>query len=209
MAGGGVAGEGARVVSDRVTAVARSRRRTVLAAGLLLSTFALPVLAAGLLAVDDPNDTAGLLDVHEVRFFDGDGPPAWTVITFNDWTLRQLWDRGYVLLYLDTLGSPDPDYYVLVRADRRSLVGVLWRIRADGHDVNLFKVATRKRGGDGVRVSVPLRRLSIGDHRTLYRWSVLTLFTGNHCRRTCLDPAPDATMVEQPLPTGSPRRTPT
>jgi hypothetical protein len=205
MASDGVAGEGVTGASREATA-ARSRRRTALAAGLLLCMFALPVLAAGLLAVDDPNDTAGLLDVHEVRFFDGDGPPAWTVITFNDWTVRQLWDRGYVVLYLDTLGAPRPDYYVLVRADRRSLIGAMWRIRAGGNDAKLFKVATRARGNDGIKVSVPLRRLSIGAHRTLYRWSVLTLFTGNHCRRTCLDPAPDATMIEQPL---SPSPTPT
>jgi hypothetical protein len=188
----------------RATSPARPRRRTVVAAGLLLGIFALPVLAATLVKVDDPNDTSGLLDVHEVRFRDGEGPPAWTVITFNNWTPRKIWDRGYVLLYLDTLGSPEPDYYVLVRADRDSLIGSMWRERADGHDVRLFRVATRKRRGDGVRVDVPLRRLSIGAHRTLYRWSVLTLFTGNHCRRTCFDPAPDATMIEQPLPTSSP-----
>jgi hypothetical protein len=205
MAGGGVAEDGAH----RLRPAPPSRRRTVLAACLLLGTFALPVLAAGLVAVDDPNDTSGLLDVHEVRFVDGDGPPAWTVITFNDWTVRQLWDRGYVLLYLDTLGSARPDYYVLVRAERTSLLATVWRDRTGDHDVKLFGVHARRRGDDGVQVEVPLRRLSIGDHRTLYRWSVLTLFTGNHCRRTCLDPAPDATMVEQPLPRVSPTATST
>ena len=194
---------------SRAGTAARARRRTVLALGLLLCTFALPVLAARLVAVDDPNDTAGLLDVHEVRFVDGDGPPAWTIITFNRWTVRQIWDRGYILLYLDTIGSDRPDYYVLVRADRHALAGAMWRIRRTGDDVRLFTVATRKRGDHAAEVSVPLRRLSIGAHRTLYRWSVLTLFTGNHCRRTCLDPAPDGTMVEQPLPTASPSPSPT
>ena len=185
-----------------------SRQRSALAAALLACLLALPALAATLVAVDDPDDTRGLLDVHEVRFRDGAGPPAWTVITFHDWTPRQIWDRGYVLLYLDTLGSPTPDYYALVRAERDSLIGSVWRDRATGHDVRLFGVAVRARGGDGVEVDVPLRRLSIGAHRTLYRWSVLTLFTGNQCRRTCLDPAPDATMVEQPLPTASPSLSP-
>jgi hypothetical protein len=166
---------------------------------------ALPVVATWLLAVEDPDDTPGLLDVHEVRFRDARGePPAWTVITFHDWTPRAIWDRGYVLLYLDTLGSPESDYYAMVRADRRGLVGSIWRDRDSAPDVRLFDVPVRKRGGDGVEVDVPLRRLNVGSHRTLYRWSVRTLFTGGSCHRTCVDPAPDATMIEQPLPTSSP-----
>jgi len=200
MASGGVDVAGSARVSGR----GRGGARTALGALLLVATLALPVLAASLVAVTDGNDTNGLLDVHEVRFRDPSGPPQWTVITFNDWTARQLWDRGYVLLYLDTLGAPEPDYYVLVRADHDSLVGSLWRDRASGRDVKLQPIAVRTRGRDGVQVTVPLRRLSIGVHRTLYRWSVLTLFTGSNCRRTCRDPAPDATMVEQPLPTSSP-----
>jgi hypothetical protein len=178
---------------------------TVLA---VIAGLVLPVLAARLLAVEDPNDTAGLLDVHEVRFRDAGGePPAWTVITFRDWTTRAIWDRGYVLLFLDTLGSPRADYYALVRADRDRLVGSIWRDRAGATDHRLFVVAVRKRGGAGVEVRVPLRRLSVGTHRTLYRWSVATLFTGGACHRTCVDPAPDDTMVEQPLPTSSPTPT--
>jgi hypothetical protein len=168
----------------------------------VLAGLALPVLAAGILAVEDPNDTAGLLDVHEVRFRDDAGsPPSFTVITFQDWTPRQLWDRGYFLLYLDTTGSSLPDYHVLVRADRHGLSGSMWRERTEHR---LFDVAVRKRGGSGVEVLVPLGRLTIGSHRTVYRWSVRTLFTGGGCHRTCEDPAPDDSMVEQPLPSASP-----
>ena len=166
---------------------------------------ALPVLAARILAVEDANDTSGLLDVHEVRFRDPNGePPSWTVITFNDWTARTLWDRGYVLVFLDTLGSQASDYYALVRADADGLHATVWRDRAPARDRRLFSVPVRKRGGDGVEVSVPLRRLEVGRHRTLYRWSVMTLFNGGVCRRTCIDPAPDRSMVEQPLPSPSP-----
>ena len=176
----------------------------------VVAGLALPLLAARLLAVEDPNDTAGPLDVHEVRFRDPAGaPPAWTVITFRDWSVRQLWDRGYVLLFLDTLGSPRGDYYVLVRADRTDLEASLWRDRSGANDRRLFKIEVRKRGGSGVEVAVPLRRLSIGTHRTVYRWSVSTLFTGGTCHRTCVDPAPDDSMVEQPLPTASPTTSPT
>jgi hypothetical protein len=182
------------------------RRVTVAVTALaVLAGLALPVLAARLLAVDDPNDTAGLLDVHEVRFRDPSGaPPAWTVITFEEWTPRQLWDRGYVLLYLDTTGSPDPDYHVLVRTDRHGLSAGMWR---EGSEHRLFDVDVRKRGSSGVEVVVPLRRLVIGEHRSVYRWSVRTVFTGGPCHRTCQDAAPDDSMVEQPLPGASPTPT--
>jgi hypothetical protein len=190
-----------------VTATRRAAALTIfaVAAGL-----ALPVLAASLVAVDDPDDTAGRLDVHEVRLSDLSGtPPSWTVITFNDWTTRQIWDQGYILLFLDTKYAPDPDYFVLLRADRDRLVGTLWRDRDAARDDKLFAVPARRVGSDGARVSVPLDRLSIGPKRTLYRWSVTTLFTGKRCRRTCIDNAPDATMIEEPLPTPSPTPTPT
>lgn len=180
---------------------------TVLA---VLAGLALPVVAARFLAVEDRNDTDGRLDVHEVRFRDpADEPPAWTVITFRNWTPREIWDHGYVLLFLDTLGSPGSDYYVVVRADRDHLVGTLWRDRAGSTDRRLFAVAVRKRGGDGVEVRVPLRKLSIGAQRVVYRWSVTTLFSSGACRRICVDEAPDASMVEQPLPTSSPTASPT
>jgi hypothetical protein len=183
-----------------VTATRRATALTVLA---VVAGLALPVLAASLVAVDDPDDTAGRLDVHEVRFSHLSGnPPTWTVITFDDWTTRQIWDQGYVLLFLDTMHAPDPDYFVLLRADRQRLVGTLWR-DAD-RDRKLFAVPARRSGSNGAQVSVPLRKLRIGPNRTLYRWYVTTLFTGTHCRRTCIDNAPDATMIEQPLPTPSP-----
>jgi hypothetical protein len=177
--------------------------------GAVLAAVALPVLASKLL-ITDPNDTRGLLDIHEVRLRDVDGsPPSWTVITFSDWTTRKLWDRGYVLLNLDTLGTPETDYYALVRADRDRLRGSMWRHRTEARDVRLFNVEVRRRGDNGVAVWVPLRRLIVGVHRTVYRWSVTTLFTGGTCRRTCIDLAPDDSMVEQPIGTTSPTPSPT
>jgi hypothetical protein len=179
------------------------------AALAVLATVALPVLASRLRIID-PNDTRGLLDVHEVRLRDADGsPPSWTVITFGDWTPRKLWDRGYVLLNLDTLGTPGTDYYALVRADRDRLRGSMWRHRTKARDVRLFNVEVHRRGANGVAVWVPLRRLNIGAHRAVYRWSVTTLFTGGTCRRTCVDLAPDDSMVEQPIATTSPTPSPT
>lgn len=187
----------------------RGHRGAVVAASLaVVAAVALPVLASQLL-VSDANDTPGLLDVHEVRLRDLDGtPPSWTVITFNDWTPRSLWDRGYVLVNLDTRRSPEIDYYALVRADRDRLLAGMWRRRVDAPDRRLFSVPVRRRGDNGLRVWVPLGRLTVGAHRTVYRWSVTTLFSEGVCRRTCVDLAPDATMVEQPVsPSPSPSPT--
>ena len=179
------------------------RRAAALTVLAVVAGLALPVLAAFVVAVDDPADTRGLLDVHQVRFDDAnEGLPAWTVITFDEWTVRQIWDRGNVLLHLDTFGPADPDYYVLVRSDRNTLVATLWRDRET--DRKLFKVPVSKRGSRGVEVEVPLRKLTIGTGRTFYRWYVTTLFISGHCRQTCIDEAPDATMIEQPLPSASP-----
>lgn len=185
------------------------RRAGVLAAAVLVVAVALPVLASKLL-VTDANDTTGVLDVHEVRLRDPDGsPPSWTVFTFKDWTPRSLWDRGYFLLNLDTLGTAEADYYVVVRAERTGLRAGMWRRRADAIDRRLFSVRVRRRGDNGVRMWVRLGRLPIGPKRNVYRWSVTTLFTGGVCRRTCVDLAPDAGMVEQPLDPASPTPSPT
>jgi hypothetical protein len=189
----------------RVMPVARppGRRGVALALALALSVLAamaLPVLASTSF-ITDPNDTPGLLDVRDVRLRDLEGtPPSWTVTTFNDWTPRSLWDRGYLLLNLDTLGTPDVDYYVLVHSDRERLRGSMWRDRVDARDVRLFRVAVRRRGGNSLRISVQLGRLTIGVNREAYRWSVTSLFTSGVCRRTCVDRAPDAMMVEEPTP---------
>ena len=179
------------------------RRAAALTVLAVVAGLALPVLAAFVVAVDDPADTRGLLDVHQVRFDDAsDGLPAWTVITFDEWTVRQIWDRGNVLLHLDTFGRADPDYYVLVRSDRNTLVATLWRDRET--DRKLFKVPVSKRGSRGVEVEVPLRKLTIGTGRTFYRWYVTTLFTSNHCRQPCRRRAEHPPRARPRRPRGGP-----
>jgi hypothetical protein len=205
---GDEAGPRAARVTDTarvMRAAGRPGRRGAALAGALavLAAVALPVLASTAV-ITDPNDTSGRLDVREVRLRDLEGtPPSWTVTTFNDWTPRSLWDRGYLLLNLDTLGTPEVDYYVLVHSDRERLRGSMWRDRIDARDVRLFRVAVRRLGGNGLKLSVPLGRLRIGVNREAYRWSVTSLFTSGVCRRTCVDRAPDATMVDEPTPSPS------
>jgi hypothetical protein len=159
---------------------------------------------AALNVVNDPNDTRGALDVRTVRF-DPAKPPEWTVITFNSWTISSIWDRGYVIVYLDTKGDEDPDYYGLIRSDGEDVRADLYR-DLNTTDRRLRSLQAWKNGGHQVSLRIPLRFVKIGIHRTLYRWSVLTLFTSSKCHVPCIDPVPNSGMVDQTL---SPSPTPT
>jgi hypothetical protein len=190
--------------------VIRSRTvGTVVAAVVAVVAVALvlPALAAHTNQAD-PNDTAGPLDVRTVRFTHG-GAPTWRVATFARWSAAELWDRGYVMVELDTRGDDAVDRVVVVRSDGRDLTAILYRVRSDGSQVAVRTLAADKDGSRGARVSVALRELAVGSARTSYRWAVLTVFSGPGCSRTCLDHVPDEGMVEQLLPGVTPTPTPT
>jgi hypothetical protein len=157
--------------------------------------------------VQDPNDTRGLLDVRRVVFEPDIHPPRWTVVTFSPFTVEATRDRGFVFVYLDTIGDERFDYYALILSDGRHLAGSLWRDPKRGPDVRLMGLDVRHDPDADVAVRIPLGRLEIGEFRTVYRWSVVTTFTGRVCRSTCLDRVPDEGTFEQPI--GSPTPTPT
>ena len=159
--------------------------------------------------INDPNDTRGILDVRKVRL-DHVGGTEFTVITFTDWTATSIWDRGNGYVFLDTEGGDEPEYFVVVRSTGSDLQASLWRDRRERRDLFLRNVKVRRRSSDGVSVAVPIRSLEFGQFRTSYSWWAMTSFTGEVCRRTCLDRAPDDGAVEQwrpgmsPTPTNSP-----
>lgn len=155
----------------------------------------------------DPNDTRGPLDARAVRFTHG-GDPRWQVLTFTRWTVNEMWDRGYVIVELDTRRDDGIDHLAVVRSDGRTLTGTLYRVRSDGRQVEIGPLDTDKAGAHGAWVSVALHTLTIGSDRTSYFWSLLTSFTGGGCPRTCLDRVPDEGMVEQLLPGVTPSPTP-
>jgi hypothetical protein len=128
--------------------------------------------------------------------------------TFERWTTTDIWDRGYVVVELDTKGDEAIDHLAVVRSDGRDLEGILYRIRRDGGQVAIGVVGADRDGARGAAVSVALRKLTIGSGRTSYRWVVLTMFTGPGCPRTCVDLVPDEGMVEQLLPGVTPTPTP-
>ncbi|GIU97755.1 MAG: hypothetical protein KatS3mg013_1558 [Actinomycetota bacterium] len=163
----------------------------------------------------DPNDTPGRLDVRVVRFEDPPGTgPEWTVITFDPWTVGQMWDRGWVYLLLDTRGDEAADHLVVVRSDGRRLLGSLWRVATGtGRDRYLRAVAAEKVGERAAWVRLPLRALTFGPSRTFYRWWVQTWW---ECEGRCADRAPDVGseltyrpgMSPSPSPSPSPEPPP-
>jgi hypothetical protein len=182
----------------------------VLVAFVVAIAFALPA-SANHTRQTDPNDVDGRFDLETVRFDHDSPPPRWTFVTFASWTLAQVWDRGYLLVELDTLGDEEPDYVAVIRSDGRDLDARLFRLRADGRQVEVDTLATGKDGGRSAWVAVALRKLTIGGSRTSYFWAALSSFTAADCPLTCLDRVPDEGMVEQPLPgiTPTPMPTPT
>ena len=178
---------------------------TVLAVGALL-WLAVPALAHHT-DQTDPNDTPGTMDLEAVRF-DHEETPTWRFVTFASWTVRQMWDHGYLVVQLDTRGGPAVDYLAVVRSIGSELEANLFRVRHDGREVEIDRLRTDKSGSSAAWVSMSLNKVTMGPSRTSYFWSALSSFTGPACRQTCFDAVPDEGMIEQPLPSVSPSPTP-
>jgi hypothetical protein len=156
----------------------------------------------------DGNDVDGRLDVRAVRF-DHNPAPSWTFVTFGSWTLEEIWDRGQFVVRLDTRADEDNDLLIVVRSDGRQMLANLFRIRADGREIDLGKVQVDKISRRGLEVTVALRKLGVGRGRTSYTWTALALLTSASCRTVCIDRIPDEGRVEQLLPGVSPSPSPT
>jgi hypothetical protein len=207
MARLGVAAEGERMRWSR-------SQRTIAPFACAVITVALIAAIAGAHDTDitDPNDTRGKLDIQEVRLAHQPGPPRWAIVTFGEWRTKQIWDRGYLIVMLDTRRGVAAEHYLLVRSTGPTLVGSLWRIRSVGPDSYLGSAPVKRWSRRNATVQVRLSRLEFGASRTFYRWWTETLFTSDLCRRTCHDRAPDVDAVLQwrpgmspsPPPSGSP-----
>ena len=185
----------------------RARMAAVgLAVAATVLVLALPALG-GTTALEDPDDANGLLDVRSVTLDGTASPLAWRVVAYRSWTIREIWDRGFVMVQLDTKGDTRIDHLAVVSSNGRDLIGTLNRIRRDGRLVEIGRFHADKDGGSAVAMTIALHRLSIGPHRTSFLWNVVTSFLGDSCPRTCFDVVPDEGLVEQPLPEPSPSPT--
>ena len=144
--------------------------RRVLVAALSLAILAAAPALANHTTQQDPRDVHGRLDVAEIRFDHSPGL-RWELLTYRGWKLDQLWDRGYLLVRLDTRGDDDSDYLAMVRSDGEDLVAELYRVRKDGAQVSAGSLETRKQSQRLAWVEVPLNAISIGKGRTSYFWS--------------------------------------
>jgi hypothetical protein len=183
-------------------------RRLVVAgvAGLVGLVLALPAMANHT-SQHDPNDTDGRLDLRTVRF-DHERPLVWTFITIAEWRPRQIFDRGYFVVELDTRDDEAIDYFIVLRSTGREMAATLHRIQGDGTQAEIATLDSGKDGGRSAWVALALRRIVIGARRTSYFWAATSLYTGEPCRRTCFDRAPDDGMVDQPLEEPSPSPSP-
>lgn len=185
----------------------KGRLLGVAGAAALLAAVVLQAWEAGAATLRDPNDTVGVLDVRQaVKLYRG-RPPLWKVRTYEPWQVRGLAERGFVVLYLDTVLGQRFDYYVLVSARAPRLRGLLFRDRLrPAPDRRLGFVSVWRRDRRSLSLRLALRRLTVGPQRESYRWQVRTLLTSRRCKRVCFDRAPDRGAVEEPLarPTPSP-----
>jgi len=183
-------------------------RPRLVAPPLVLILVALPVLLA--LAshrdVRDDNDVKGRLDLRKVSTYGR--PRVWHLETYDGWTSRRIWDRGYLLVHLDTLAGERFDYYALVSSNGKGMESALFRDRARKADYRIATLRAWRSSRRGVKVKLPLGKIQIAEGRSFFRWQIRTLFTGRGCRRSCIDLAPIAPVKEplgpKPSPTPSP-----
>jgi hypothetical protein len=146
--------------------------------------------------VFDPDDVHGLLDLRKVSVYGG--PPVWNIRTYNSWRASTIWDKGYVLVYLDTFGDERYDYYALVRSNGSSMTGQLMRDRKKKRDYRVAYLYPWRTSKKNVKVRIRLAKMNFGDNRNFYRWHTQTIYTGSKCKQTCLDfaPLPEAGITE-------------
>jgi len=162
--------------------------------------------------IKDGNDVKGKLDIRAVNTFGPVGRPGWEIIVSSRTTARSLRDFGFFLVHLDTFGDARPDYFALVSSNGSKLQGKLWRDHTNRPDRIVGKVSVSRPDKYTVTVRVPLSKMNTGGKKRLtYRWWVKTLFTGQNCRRVCIDRVPnDSALTEsngKPSPSPSPTDT--
>lgn len=174
-------------------------RRALVALVVFVVVVPSPVAHARL-ALRDPNDTRGPLDVRRVHH-SAVRRPIWRITTGPRWTARRLFDRGYFLVHLDTRGTRRGDYYALVWHNGRGMRGTLVRDRVRRRrDRTMSSLSVWRRDRDSVSVRIPLRKLFVPKGRDSYGWFVRSLWRRKRCpRATCIDRAPFKGAVEEPL----------
>jgi hypothetical protein len=167
-----------------------------------------PLLArAEHMAVPDADDVNGGLDIEIVELI-GDVEPSFRIETYEGWSERRIFDKGYVFVYFDTFAGARYDYFALVVSTGSDLDAFLMRDRRDKPDLRVGTLAVAHNSRREVVVVVPLDRMRMGASRVSYTWYVATTFTNKVCPRVCIDRVPDEGGVVEPLPLATPSPSP-
>ena len=154
----------------------------------------------------DANDTRGLLDIRHVDTFGRPRPgfrPVFHVRTFSRWARKDIEDRGFFIVALDTSGNKRPDYYALVRSAFRRrgaprLRASLWRDRrASKSDRRVATLHAKRANRRALSVRIPFSEMRRHKRRH-YRWFVKTLFTSRKCKKVCMDRVPNHGAFVEP-----------
>jgi hypothetical protein len=155
----------------------------------------------------DSDDSRGLLDIKRVQVL-GSQRPLWKVFTFGRWTNRQMYESGFIIVFLDTFGDSTFDYYALVRPRNGQMYAELYRDRHPKRDFKVASLSEWRPSQRSVAVRIPLSRMRLGKARITYRWYAETLYTGRRCGRVCFDLAPNRGVVTEPRPDITPTPSP-
>jgi hypothetical protein len=144
-----------------------------------------------------------LLDVKSVTK-SGERNSTWRIDTWQRWNRYDLWDQGYLAVYLNTFGNKRADYYALIYSNGDEIRGTVFYDRQYKSDLRVRNVRISRPTAKSVNVTVPLDRLRIGKTRRRYTWYVRTTWSGHNCTKVCFDLAPnrarDGDGVSEPLP---------
>jgi hypothetical protein len=133
----------------------------------------------------DPDDAGGILDVRRVKITSGDRW-SWQVITRGRWSLRRLWDDGYLVVYLDTRDNEKSDFYLLGRSTGGRMRGALFR-DGTGRDARIGGVKVRHPTRHTARLLFDVDRVGIEPGRDYVRWSVQSILINGKCAKGCFD----------------------
>jgi hypothetical protein len=147
--------------------------------------------------IADPAERRGRLDVR--RVVHGGLSPWWRIRTAGSWTTREMQDRGYILVWLETHFDGRPDYHALVRSTGDRMEAELFR-ETSSQPQSLGSIPAWRPDGHSVAVKVPLDRLDFGPSRIAFHWHVQTLYTGTGCEQVCFDLVPGSGDIPAPVP---------
>jgi hypothetical protein len=137
-------------------------------------------------AIDDPNDTAGALDIRSagVRHLHSGRVVVHHVQTFGDWSVGTLGDDSFFVILIDNAGTKRSfERCAFAFRSRRGLRGALTNCRGN----YITGLGVDKVGADAVDIKIDAK---LGSS---YRWAAQTVFAASSgaCRSSCVDAAPN------------------